>query len=728
MTFDLVPPIGGWALGAAAVAAVVVLAAMWRGTRGAGPTPRRLGLVALRGVVVVALLLALCGPSVTSTPGTGRDLSLAILLDTSRSMSVADGANGTSRLKQAAALAARIREECEDDDHDVTIFRCDDVLRPLGPGETPRARGEATRLRHHLERLLAGDGAAAVVVVSDGLETGARTGPPLTAPVHAVALGTDLRAVPNLGFGAVEFPETLDVGTRGRARAEVVASGPPAYLAAAREVPLVLRADGVERTVATLDLSRGGCVPVEFDLEPDAEGFRRYELVLPEVGREATALDNRREALVDVRRPDFRVLYFSARLDQEFRTIRREAAEITGLDFTSVIELSPGRFSIQGERPGDGLARGLPDDTDRLARFHAIVLGAFPAAALPAPAHRALRAYVEQGGGLVWLAADDGFGRGGWSASPLRGCAPLAFGASDPAPVRQPVAVAVAPEAARHPLARGLLAALDSVPLAVEGLYRFGAPLPGSEIVLRARGPAGAALPALITREVGQGRVVVLAASTWFRWRSAGGAAARAYAVLWRQTLRHAASRDDARARLAVATDRERYDPGAVAVVSATVRDADLAPVASAAVRGTLLALDGQTLETVAFEPSAGEPGRYTARIQLGGAGTLRAAVAATGEKGVVGRREVLLRVGGAREGERVARDRDYLRLLAESTGGRLYEPGEIEALIERLTTRSRADRAAASRSLVFDGPWAFLVVFLLAAGDWIIRRRWKLI
>jgi hypothetical protein len=236
-------------------------------------------------------------------------------------------------------------------------------------------------------------------------------------------------------------------------------------------------------------------------------------------------------------------------------------------------------------------------------------------------------------------------------------------------------------------------------------------------VILRARGDPP--LPALLSRDVGKGRVVVLAASTWFRWPP------KAYAALWRQVLRYAASRDEERARLSVTADRERYAPGAVAVITATVRDGDLAPVANAAVAGSLPDRDGLELR---FRPSAGEPGRYAAKVQLGDPGALRVAVSATDKRGLIGKREVLVRVGGAREGERVESDRDYLRHLAESTGGRVHEPGEAEELIRRLNTPPEVREATISRSLLFDGPWGFLVIFLLALLDWIARRRMKLI
>lgn len=724
---EFLPLVSASLLLVAAAASGVVLYLLWVGTRDAQSRTQRVWLVSLRTTVVVAVLLALTGPVLTYEVDPETSRTLAVLLDTSKSMSVKDGPNGTVRLKEAIALADRLRDACEDD-FDVRVYSFDETVRPAG-GEAARANGTSTNLRRAVERFATGAArAATVVVLSDGIETGGRGGAPLATPVHAVAVGTDLKTVRNLGFERVEFPERLDVGTKGRVRCRIVARGDARWLAALGQVALAVKEGGVSRTVALLDLTKGGVVPVEFDVEPEVEGFHHYELVLPVTSGEATGLDNRREAVVEVHEPDFRVLYFSARLDQEFRAIRREVAEMVGVDLTSVVELSPGRFQVQGERAGDGLARGLPADPKLLARFHAIILGGFPASALAIEVHQALATWVEEGGGLVWLASRDGFGRGGWNTSPLARMSPLVFGQGDPTAVPGPVAVLVAPDAANHPLARGIGAALDAAshPLTVEGLYRFGSSLPGSIVVLEVRGSQGLTLPALACRDVGKGRVIVLASSTWFRWRTVGGAPAAAYAALWRQVLRYAASRTEERSRLWLRADRDQYEPGDVAVVTATVRDSDFEPVATGAVGGSLLDLDGKELKEVRFEPSASEVGSYTVKIPLGGPGAVRVSAWATDGSGGVGQREVLLVVGGKTEGERVARDSDYLRHLAESTGGRVWEGARIDALIDQLTARDRVGRTLVTRSLLHDGIWGFLLIFMLALADWIVRRRFK--
>ena len=725
MRLEFLPFVPTGVLFLAAAGSAIVLCFLWRGTYDAPNRRQRIVLTSMRTAVVVALLLALAGPVLTYEVDPEHSRTLAILVDTSASMSVADATDGAKRIAEAREIAARIDDACEDD-FDVRFYPFDETLRPSDSLRVPAA-GKATNLRQAVERVATGAArAATVVVLSDGIETGVREGPPLAAPVHAVSVGTDLRTTKNIGFGQVDFPETLDVGTKGKVRLEVVAGGPPEWLRHLADVPLALKKGIDSSTVARLDLRQGGVVPVEVEIEADTKGFHHYELVLLNRPGEATKLDNRREAIVEVNDPDFRVLYFSARLDQEFRTIRREAAEMVGVDLTSVIELSPGRYSVQGERPGDDLARGLPTDPKLLARFHALVLGGFPAASLAGETHAALGAYVEQGGGLVWLASRDGFGRGGWSDAPLAKVSPLVFGRSDLTPLPGPVPVVVAPEGVNHPLARSLAPALDAVgrTLTVEGLYRFGAPLPGTTVVLEVRGPAGVTLPALACRDAGEGRVVVLASSMWFRWRTVGGSAAAAYATLWRQVLRYAASRADERSRLTLSTDRDRYDPGDVAVVTAKVRNANFEPATGGAVGAALLSLEGKELKEIAFDPSAGEPGTFTTKIPLGGVGAIRVAAWAIDGAGGVGEREVLLRVGGAREGERVARDRDYLRHLAESTGGRLWEPGTVDDLTARLTARDRVGRTLVTRSLLHDGIWGFLVVFLLALADWIVRRR----
>ncbi|HEY7599289.1 MAG TPA: hypothetical protein VH741_05110, partial [Candidatus Limnocylindrales bacterium] len=62
---------------------------------------QRVGLAVLRGLSLASLLLVLARPTVLRPPGGSRDIVVPVLVDVSRSMRLADGSGGRTRLAEA---------------------------------------------------------------------------------------------------------------------------------------------------------------------------------------------------------------------------------------------------------------------------------------------------------------------------------------------------------------------------------------------------------------------------------------------------------------------------------------------------------------------------------------------------------------------------------------------------------------------------------------------------
>ena len=168
----------GIVAGLAVVTATLVVGII--GTARERPLWRRALLVALRAGACAAGLVLFLEPAVELRHVTREPNHVAILVDDSRSMALAETQGGPTRAERAAAVLARsalglhrlARE------HLLDFFTFSDTVLPASESQlrVPQAgRGDASLLREALEHVRAryeGRDLAGIVVISDGAATG----------------------------------------------------------------------------------------------------------------------------------------------------------------------------------------------------------------------------------------------------------------------------------------------------------------------------------------------------------------------------------------------------------------------------------------------------------------------------------------------------------------------------------------------------------------------------
>ena len=70
---------------------------------------------------------------------------------------------------------------------------------------------------------------------------------------------------------------------------------------------------------------------------------------------------------------------------------------------------------------------------------------------------------------------------------------------------------------------------------------------------------------------------------------------------------------------------------------------------------------------------------------------------------------------------------RELLEKLSSETGGRYYRPQEASKLANEINY-SEAGITVREMKDLWDMPIAFLLLALLRAGDWVLRRKWGII
>ncbi|MBM4365788.1 MAG: hypothetical protein FJ102_06200 [Deltaproteobacteria bacterium] len=711
-----------WAIGLAVLASVTTLGLALR----PAPVARRRAPEWVLLAAALALLVWMVSRPVLITEGErAEEGRLAVLVDASRSMGVAEPEGGT-RLAVATALASRLGTA------DVYHFGGD-----LRSGQPPGAELGATNfpaVLQALARRYAGERLAGVVLVTDGIDRGGlvRDGkidasllPALPGPLTIYQVGRD-REVPDLAvtdlragsFAFLRAPFTLAV--------DVAATG-----LAVENVAVSLTRNGQPAGAKSVRLGADGKGSATFTLTPESPGRYIYEATVAVPEGDAVPTNNAMSRAIRVVRDRVRVLQVcgSPSMDQKF--LRLFLKEDPGVDLVSFFILRTLEDFGSGYRGSELSLIEFPYRrlfADDLATFDLVILQNFdyqPYFEHDAPTLLAnLGDYVERGGALAMLGGDRSFDLGAYGGTPVAGVLPVKLGlegeASDAARFRP----ALTEAGARHPVTRLSADSAENAALwsglgEMDGLNLNDGAVPGAAVLLE---HPDRDTPVLAVRQVGKGRTLSLAVDSSWRWafgEAGKGGGNQAYLRFWKNAMRWLVGDPDDQA-VTIDVARENVEPGEQLRVTVRVRDAGFAPVAGAIVAGAVDGPEGQ----VPLSGPTGADGLASFEVPTAERGAHRVKVSAQLADGKdLGQAEsVYAVVTRDPELDRIDPDGQLLRALAEATGGRHVEPGSFaEPLRDPAASRVVRDR---EETALWAAPLWPLLAGAFATASWVIRRR----
>lgn len=703
-------------------------------------TGRLRGLLwGLRALALVLLLGLICRPVLSLGAGPGSRRAVAVLFDTSESLSLPAGADPGGGTRAEAALAAltdllpRLKGT-----YGLKLYGFDRHARPLPDdpkvlSQSPGARpsGDVTALGPAIESAVSEIGrarAGALVVVSDGnvnsgldpLGVSRRLG----LPVYAVGVGADSIAhdaaidrlrINRTAFLGDEVPLAITVGSQGLAgvSAEVVVV----------DVTRPDQADLITRQIVSL-AGGGAEQEVRLKFRPTQVGVHVYEVRLAEQPGEFTLLNNRRLFALDVREDKNRVLLLAGSLNWDVTFLKRVLDADSSLTLTPLARMGGAWRRLDAKRT----TAAPPLDAAGLGPLALVVLMDMEASDLPPGAWDNLAAWVRRGGGLLVFGGGRDGGVARLARTPLAGLLPV-----DPESARPtgqlPLSVALSAAGQRHPVTQ-----IDEDETANAALWTDLPPLSiiSSEPLLRGNGEmlvtgADSRWPLLAAGRAGGGKVIVAPASGYWRWdfRLAAYGEKRGFtARLWTNAVRWLTSPDLAN-RLFVEPDHPVFERGDAVSFSARLSDRDYQPVDGAEIQVRLEPLvraagDADTV-VVTLTGAAGfysggnsslPPGRYR----------YRALARLRGEKVGEVFGQVAVETMGA-EFRRPAADLDLLRRLAEDTHGAYFAASEVGRLADAIQMPGVTEEEFVTLD-IWDSPWFFVLLIGLLSTEWFLRRR----
>jgi uncharacterized membrane protein len=729
-------------LGVAGVVLAALVAWTYAQARG-GATPRdRTLLTVLRVAALAVLMVCLLRPVLVLAAAAPRRNTVAVLIDDSRSMRLADW-GGRPRAEAAARLFASdaALRRTLDAQFAVRTYRFSDVAARTDSVRGLSFAGDRTRVGAALDRVreeLEGVPLAGVVVLTDGAD-GAPT------PLGDALLALRARGTPvfTVGVGAAASVRDVEVARVEAPRSVLQGSALPVQVVlthrglAGTKVPVTVEENGrlVARTEVTLP-DAGDALPVRLSVPAQDAGARRLTVRVPRQSGEVVGENNERPLLVDVRDAPERVLYFEGEPRFEAKFLRRAIVDDDRLQLTVLQRTAEGKYLRLGVADSLDLLSGFPTTREALFAYRAIVIGSVEASAFTADQLRMLADFVGvRGGGLLFLGGRRAFAEGGYAGTPLEEVMPVVLSGgrgvtADDEPVPA-VEVAVRPTAAgvaHAPLqlagdARASAARWAALP-PLTAVNTVRTVRPGATVLLTGTVPnGGGSRVVMASQRYGRGKAAALAVQDSWLWQMHAAITPedQTHETFWRQTLRWLAADVPGAIELTAAIDRPA--PGEAVALHALVRDSVYAPVNGATVVAEVTAPSGARSE-VPLEWGVTRDGEYN--------GTFTAAESGMHAVRVL-RREpgreqasaiTYLDAAPSREEYFAAGLRaELLRRLATETGGKYYTPETAGALAEDLRY-ARAGVTVAERKELWDMPATFLLLGALLAGEWGYRRR----
>jgi len=532
-----------WLVASAALsAAAVVLSYSW--AKGRANRGLRLGLAGLRWIIITALVLCLLDPEWIEAIKHQQKARLAVLVDTSKSMSIKDIPQG--RLAAAKSWLQNQFGATAPKDIGVEYYNFAQSVGSLTSPEDARADGEATGLADALQTVLAvpsDDPLIGVVVCSDGIEN-VRRDPESVAhlyhrkgvPIHTLTVGTtndvqDIilenvqvkRAVPN------QAPTRISVSIRS---------------AGYRGLSVPVQILHANRVVASQSIKlKDGSQRVELDFTPRERGFQVYEVKVPVQNGEWLASNNHRMFGLEVLDPNIRVIYMEGTPQQpaspipewkylkdalqsdpniKVKTLYRQFG--SNGQFLNTVDADPDT----GERiyPVEHPTKGFPRTMAELLNYDVIIHSDIRTDSFSGEQLQNMARLVEEfGGGFVMIGGNSAFGKGGYHRTILDHVIPVAMEQDNDSQAR-PITLMVPPSVLNHPVM-----AIGSTPEETQQIWTEKFPvLYGCNLVDRAK-PGATVLGVdavarnrfgsrllLAVQNVGKGRSMAFTSDTTRSW------------------------------------------------------------------------------------------------------------------------------------------------------------------------------------------------------------------
>ena len=742
--FVLLTPWPLWLLGVGILAAAGLLFWHVRRNHGMLSGARPIAIWLLETALIALLLFLLWHPALSVATLRPQQNVVAVLVDDSRSMSIADE-SGT-RLARAQSLLNGGLLKSLGDRFQVRLYKFGTDAQRIQKSLEIAGTAPATRIGNTLDRVMAESSSlplGAIVLLTDGADNAGGIDLDTVAairrqriPIHTVGLGRQhperdvevvdallaARALPQSRLTATVTLQSYGLSGN-KARLSVRDAG---KVLASQDV--ALKGDGALQTEAiTFNIGQAGPKTLEIGVDP--------------VSGEENTLNNKISRVVNVQASKPRILYFDGEPQWEYKFVRRAMDDNPEIVVFSMERTTQNKIYRQPCPAGgcpDGfkhdekeLEDGFPSKAEDLFAFQGLMLADVEAGYFTPAQQQLIHDFVDRrGGGLLFLGGRASLSDGGYANSSLADLVPTKLPANKGTFHRDFSKVELAAAGRENILTR-----LDDnpernvqrwkeIPM-VADYQEVGEPKPGATTLLSVTPQSRSAMPLLVTEPYGRGRTAVFATSGSWRWKMWMAHEDKTHATFWQQMFRYLVT--DAPSQVTATTPKTVLADDTRVPIRVEVRDKEYKPLSTARVQARFLAPDGSSA-TLELSPRPLEEGVYTGEWTAEKPGSYVVEMLAGEEQQEVGR-DVLAfrREDGVAENFHTGQNRELLQKLSDQTGGKYYTSADASKLPNEISYSEAGITSRETRDL-WDMPVIFLLALGIRASEWTLRRKWGVV
>jgi uncharacterized membrane protein len=729
---------------------------------------RRWTLVGLRGVVYAVAVMLLLEPAIDLKNISKVKNDVAVLVDTSRSMTLKTGEDADqTRYDRASAALEDMKSVLErtKDDHNFHFYAFGDGLSPSSRSALAGAKPteDASDLTGALETVkqdLDVENLGGLVVLSDGIDTG--------------AIGRRIQRGEDIDEGTLALIDELDspVNTLATASAEGlrdvavarVLHDDFAFVHNKVSVDVDLQVVGMQATTFPLQLRREGKLlqtrqvsitpdktdyKISFEFVPERLGKEIYTVSAPEFSGEVLTENNVGHFLLNVIRDKIRVLQVVGRPSWDERFLRRHLKKNPNYDLISFFILR--NDSNVQLVPNDELSL-IPFPTrelfeDELGSFDLVIFQNFNFEPynmrhyLPR-----IAGFVKDGGGFVMTGGELSFASGGYARTPIEDILPVYL-----PPVGQSEGVIDTGHFRPNLSEAGLRHPITQLAFDPQSNVESWSKLPkmrGTNIVTGAKPEStvlathpsltfnGEPMPVVAVSEVGDGRAMSLTSDSTWRWafRNVGdGGTAREYQVFWNSAIRWLI-KDPELKLIKIEVPEDVHAPGEDMTVTVRISKPDYTPASDVSGKLQVLRRDlsepgadtlppQELVDTLEF--STAHNGEVQLSVPVSEAGVYVLVAEATTESGTLSDRNIFLSVPDVNEFRQIIPRDPLLASLAQASDGYHATLPDFSASSLRFEPPSFVKVNERRVIQLWDSFLLFFVIIGLLGTEWTLRRHW---
>ncbi len=677
-------------------------------------------------LMLALVLIVVWQPALVSERLLSGENAVAIMLDTSGSMTFNEG--GSTRMDQAQALLTPDSLADIASIYNILPYGFAASANTMDAFSTLPEPGAATNLGQAVLQTLrqaTGSSLGAIILISDGADnSGAIAQAELSeiasfgVPIHSVGIGRE--TIPeDLELSEVLLPEKALPGTTLSARvairhdqggsARVKVYDGDTFLTTQD----IVLGDDQNMTLAFVDIEvpEPGQLDLRFTLDP--------------IDNESNLANNTRARVVDVEESRYRVLYVEGEPRWEYKFLQRALNDDPSIQLSTLLKVTPNKYYRQGIESPEQLENGFPEERAELFNYDALIIGSLNAAELTSDQHAMIRDFVsDRGGSLMMLAGLNGLGLGGWGETVVNEILPSRLNADNAAFVREKAPVTLTDSGRLAPMLQFSDSESENERLWTElpevADHQQLGPLRPAATTLLGVNVEGRIQPLLVTQPYGKGQTYILATGGTWRWQMSLPVADMRHETFWRQLTRGLVANSPRPFELTSRIQNEEIS------IRAQVRDPDAEENQGLEISAVVSSENGDVV-SLDLQPLAGQPGVYEASFAPNQTGLYSIeAISRVGES-LVSATTTAVRYDEGQEIFNIRQNRPLLERISVLTGGQYWSPEQWNEIPEAISY-STAGITEQQISYLWDAPFFFLLLILLKAAEWLLRRHWRTI